>query len=60
MGPAPKWAAYLDNVTEELKEEETTAVYDDYKFVTRAELDAMGVLLLWLWLLLWLLVWLLV
>lgn len=37
LGPAPKWCSFLDTITEELEEEETTAVYDDYKFVTRQE-----------------------
>lgn len=32
MGPAPRWCSFLDNLAEEL-EEETTGVYDDYKFV---------------------------
>lgn len=32
MGPAPRWCGFLDNLAEEL-EEETTGVYDDYKFV---------------------------
>lgn len=69
LGPAPKWAAFLDNLTvrwccpvrlvataaltalaswacamwagaqEELEESKTPTVYDDYKFVTRKELD---------------------
>lgn len=43
LAPAPKWCAYLDSITEELEEEAQPAVYDDYKFVTRAELQALGV-----------------
>ncbi|KAJ2601957.1 Small ribosomal subunit biogenesis [Coemansia sp. RSA 1722] len=43
LGPAPRWANFLENLTEEM---ETTAqqhsVYDDYKFVTRRELDSLG------------------
>ena len=30
---APKWCSFLDNLTEEL-EEQTTGVYEDYKFVS--------------------------
>ena len=33
LGTAPKWCSFLDNLTEEL-EEQTTGVYEDYKFVS--------------------------
>lgn len=39
LGPAPKWCGYLDTITEELDEDEQPVIYDDYKFVTKAELD---------------------
>ncbi|GMS95578.1 hypothetical protein PENTCL1PPCAC_17753 [Pristionchus entomophagus] len=42
LGPAPKWCAYLETITEELEETEQPAVYDDYKFVTASELDQIG------------------
>ncbi|RHY20748.1 hypothetical protein DYB32_009965 [Aphanomyces invadans] len=42
LGIAPKWCSFLDNLTEELEEEATTTVYDDYKFVTRQELQQLG------------------
>ncbi|XP_074650381.1 nucleolar protein 10-like [Tubulanus polymorphus] len=42
LGPAPKWCAFLDNLTEELEESNLPTVYDDYKFVTRKELDELG------------------
>jgi len=42
LGPAPRWAAFLDSVTEELEESRTATVYDDYKFVTMAELQELG------------------
>jgi len=42
LGPAPKWCAFLDGLTEELEEEVTPTVYDDYKFVTRDELEKLG------------------
>ena len=38
LGPAPKWCAYLDNLTEEFEENPDTTIYDDYKFVTKKEL----------------------
>ncbi|CAJ0580063.1 unnamed protein product, partial [Mesorhabditis spiculigera] len=42
LGPAPKWCSFLEAITEELEESEKTAVYDDYKFVTEAQLDELG------------------
>jgi ribosome biogenesis protein ENP2 len=42
LGPAPKWCTFLDNLTEELEENPTENVYDDYKFVTRDELAALN------------------
>jgi len=42
MGPAPYWCSFLDNLTEELEEGKQSTVYDDYKFVTRKDLDALG------------------
>lgn len=42
LGPAPKWASFLDSLTEELEETNTEIVYDDYKFVTKTELENLG------------------
>lgn len=42
LGPAPRWASFLDSLTEELEESSTATVYDDYKFVTLAELQDLG------------------
>ncbi|XP_071837260.1 nucleolar protein 10-like isoform X2 [Apostichopus japonicus] len=42
LGPAPKWCSFLDNLTEELEENPQSEVYDDYKFVTKSELDGLG------------------
>ncbi|RXM29606.1 Nucleolar protein 10 [Acipenser ruthenus] len=42
LGPAPRWCSFLDNLTEELEENPETTVYDDYKFVTRKDLDNLG------------------
>ena len=39
LGNAPKWCPFLDNLTEELEENPTDALYDDYKFVTKKELE---------------------
>ena len=37
LGPAPRWSSFLDGLTEELDEEGQASVYEDYKFVTSAE-----------------------
>ena len=42
LGAAPKWCSFLDSLTEELEENPEVSVYDDYKFVTRQELDGLG------------------
>lgn len=42
LGPAPKWCTFLDNLTEEMEEQTGSSVYDDYKFVTREELEDWG------------------
>ena len=42
IGKAPKWCYFLDNLTEELEEDTTPSVYDDYKFVTDQELTTLG------------------
>ena len=42
LGPAPKWCSLLGSLTEELEETAHAAVYDDYKFVTAQELDALN------------------
>lgn len=42
IGPAPKWCAFLENLTEELEESNATTLYDDFKFVTQADLEKLG------------------
>jgi ribosome biogenesis protein ENP2 len=42
LGPAPSWCSFLDNLTEELEETPQTMIYDDYKFVTKKELEGLG------------------
>lgn len=41
-GPAPRWCAFLDNLTEEMESSASQTVYDDYKFVTKQELESLG------------------
>mmetsp|Transcript_14581 Transcript_14581/g.35573 ORF Transcript_14581/g.35573 Transcript_14581/m.35573 type:complete len:678 (+) Transcript_14581:219-2252(+) len=43
IGSAPRWCYYLDTLTEELQESDKTTVYEDYKFVTRDQLEEWGV-----------------
>jgi ribosome biogenesis protein ENP2 len=42
LGPAPKWCSFLDSITEELEESKHMLIYDDYKFVTRKDLEELG------------------
>uniref|UniRef100_A0A2S2PPP6 Nucleolar protein 10 n=1 Tax=Schizaphis graminum TaxID=13262 RepID=A0A2S2PPP6_SCHGA len=42
LGPAPRWCGFLDALVEELEETKKETVYDDYKFVTRNELEELG------------------
>jgi ribosome biogenesis protein ENP2 len=42
LGPAPRWCSFLDNLTEEMEENPAQTTYDNYKFVTRKELAALG------------------
>jgi ribosome biogenesis protein ENP2 len=38
LGPAPRWASFLENITEEMEDQTTRSVYEDYKFLSRNEL----------------------
>ncbi|KAJ7234644.1 hypothetical protein B0H12DRAFT_1204736 [Mycena haematopus] len=42
LGPAPRWASFLENITEEMEDLTTRSVYEDYKFVERSELKTLG------------------
>ena len=54
LGPAPRWCSFLEALTEELEEATTgstaegngagnpSTVYDDFRFVTNADLDSHG------------------
>ncbi|XP_018848422.2 nucleolar protein 10 [Juglans regia] len=39
LGPAPKWCSYLENLTEELEEGAQTTIYDNFKFLTKEDLE---------------------
>lgn len=55
LGSAPRWCSFLDNITEELEEKDRSEeaidasgegvgnIYEDYKFLTRSEIDALGI-----------------
>jgi WD40 repeat protein len=43
LGPAPRWCSFLENLTEELEETSGTNTYEDFKFLTKAEIDELGV-----------------
>ncbi|KAJ6805235.1 nucleolar protein 10 [Iris pallida] len=42
LGPAPKWCSHLDNLTEELEEGSQRIIYDDYKFLTKQDLERLN------------------
>ncbi|EIW66304.1 hypothetical protein TREMEDRAFT_40971 [Tremella mesenterica DSM 1558] len=45
IGPAPRWAQFLDGVTEELEADSNKdgkSVYSDFKFVDKGELEILG------------------
>ena len=42
LGAAPRWCSFLENLTEEMEEEKAGNAYDDYRFVTREELEKLG------------------
>lgn len=39
LGPAPQWCSFLENITEEMEDQTSRTVYQDYKFVERGELQ---------------------
>ncbi|CCJ29692.1 unnamed protein product, partial [Pneumocystis jirovecii] len=42
LGPAPSWCSFLDNLTEEMEENPSENVYENYKFLTKKELSFLG------------------
>ncbi|CAJ1009438.1 hypothetical protein Q4I28_004752 [Leishmania naiffi] len=43
LGRAPRWASFLEVMTEELEEKEATTVYDDFTFISKDEMNALGI-----------------
>jgi ribosome biogenesis protein ENP2 len=39
LGKAPRWAAFLDNLTDELEESAQTTQYEDYEFVAAKDME---------------------
>lgn len=42
LGPAPRWCSFLEGITEELEESAQSSAYEDFKFVTRTEVEELG------------------
>lgn len=42
LGTAPKWCSYLEHLTEELEESAEATIYDDYKFLTKEEIERLN------------------
>ena len=42
IGPAPKWASFLDNITEELELVKNYNLFEDYKFLTLNEIEKLN------------------
>lgn len=42
LGPAPRWCSFLEGITEELEESAQQSIYEDFKFVTKSEVDELG------------------
>ena len=42
LGPAPRWCSFLEGITEELEESAEQSVYEDFKFVTKSEVEELG------------------
>ena len=39
IGTAPKWCSYIENMTEEMEEHKVTSTREDYKFLTKNDLE---------------------
>ncbi|CAK7340222.1 unnamed protein product [Dovyalis caffra] len=42
LGPAPKWLPSIENLTEEMEEEAQTTIYDNFKFLTKEDLEKLN------------------
>lgn len=44
LGAAPRWCSFLDTITEELEDDPSVReTFDDYRFITRAEIEQLGI-----------------
>ncbi|TFK71905.1 hypothetical protein BDN72DRAFT_887452 [Pluteus cervinus] len=43
LGPAPRWASFLENITEEMEDQTGRTTYEDFKFVERSELAKLNI-----------------
>ncbi|KAH3675819.1 hypothetical protein WICPIJ_009272 [Wickerhamomyces pijperi] len=43
LGPAPRWASFLDSITEELEEKPSESVYSNYRFITRDDVSKLNI-----------------
>jgi ribosome biogenesis protein ENP2 len=50
LGSAPRWCSFLENITEELEEKDLSQIsetqdeiYEDYKFLTRSDIERLGI-----------------
>lgn len=43
LGPAPRWASFLDSVTEELEEKPSETIYSNYRFITRDDVSKLNI-----------------
>ena len=39
LDTAPKWCPFIENITEELEEENSNTIYDEYKFLSHEDLE---------------------
>ncbi|KAJ6778856.1 hypothetical protein OIU74_002609 [Salix koriyanagi] len=42
LGPAPKWLPSIENLTEEMEEDAQTTIYDNFKFLTKEDLEKLN------------------
>ncbi|KAJ6778855.1 hypothetical protein OIU74_002608 [Salix koriyanagi] len=42
LGPAPKWLPSIENLTEEMEKDAQTTIYDNFKFLTKEDLEKLN------------------
>ena len=42
LDTAPKWCPFIENITEELEEDNSNTIYDEYKFLSHEDLEKIG------------------